>query len=259
MIDNINLYKPKHVFTLMKLKLDHPKLFSDVISIISELVIEVKLKINKDGMKIIAVDPANVAMIAFNLPVTAFSQLEVEEETIGINLESLKAVLRRCNANSALVMETKDNFLKLELIDKIKREFTLTMLDLEGKEKPIPNLEFATKIEMNSMDFSDAVEDCSIVADSCGFEATPDRFTIFSKGPLNSANLTYSSDEVKIETTVESKSRYSLEYLQKMIKATKISDQTTLNFANDYPLRIEFSAPMFTLAFILAPRVETED
>ena len=61
----------------MLAKLDHPKIFSDVISIISELVIEVKIKVNKEGMNIIAVDPANVGMIAFNLPSGAFSQLEV--------------------------------------------------------------------------------------------------------------------------------------------------------------------------------------
>ena len=123
---------------------------------------------------------------------------------------------------------------------------------LESKDKPIPNLEFSTKVEMNSGDFAEAVEDCSIVADSCGFDADPDKFSIFAKGPLNSANLTYSSDEIRIESPIESKSRYSLEYLQKMIKATKITEKVNLNFSSDYPLRMEFIAPMVTLAFILA-------
>lgn len=243
----------------MKLKIDHPKLFSDVIGIISELVLEVKIKVNKEGMSILAVDPANVAMIVFNLPTAAFSQLEVEEEIVGVNLESLKAILRRCSANSALVMSTEENFLKIEIIDKIKREFTLTMIDLEGKDKPVPNLEFPTKIEMAGIDFEDAIEDCNIVSDSCSFDANADKFSISAKGPLNSANLTYSSDEVKIESSIQSKSRYSLEYLQKMVKATKLTDKTSINFSNDYPLRLEFTTPLMTLAFILAPRIETED
>jgi len=243
----------------MLLKLDHPKLFSDIISIISDLVIEVKINVNKEGMKILAVDPANVAMIDFKLPATAFSQIEVEEEVLGVNLESLKAVLRRCSATSALIMSTEDNFLRLEIIDKIKREFTLTLLDLEGKDKPLPSLEFSTKIEMNSVDFAEAVEDCSIVADSCSFSADSSKFSISAKGSLNSANLTYSSDEINVESPTESKGRYSLEYLQKMIKANKITDKVVLNFANDYPLRLEFITPMINLAFILAPRIETED
>lgn len=243
----------------MQLKLDHPKLFSDIISILSELVMEVKIKVNKEGMSIIAVDPANVAMVIFSLPVSAFSQLEVEEEEIGVSLESLKAVLRRCGTSSNLVLSTEENLLKLEIIDKIKREFTLTMIDLEGKEKPVPDLEFNTKIEMNGADFTDAVEDCSIVADSCNFEASADKFEISAKGSLNSAKLAYSSDEIHIQSPNASKSKYSLEYLQKMVKATKITDKAIMNFSNDYPLKLEFNTPMMSLAFILAPRIETED
>ena len=243
----------------MILKLDHPKLFSDVIGIISDLVLEVKLKVNKEGMSISAVDPANVAMIVFNLPAQAFSQLEVEEETVGVSLENFKAVLRRCSSGSSLVMKTEENLLKIEIIDKIKREFTLTMLDLEGKEKPIPELDFNTKIEMNGSDFAEAVEDCSIVSDSAGFSATPDSFSIFAKGPLNSANLTFSQEQVTISTGVEVKSRYSLEYLQKMVKATKLTDKALIKFGADYPLRMEFNAPLMSLSFILAPRIETED
>ncbi len=243
----------------MLLKLDQPRMFSDIISIISELVIEVKINVSKEGMKILAVDPANVAMIDFRLPASAFSQIEVEEEVLGVNLESLKAVLRRCSAGSSLIMSTQDNFLRLEIIDKIKREFTLTLLDLEGKDKPIPSLEFSTKIEMNSTDFAEAIEDCNIVADSCSFEADDSKFSISAKGPLNSANLTYSSDEIHVESPIASKSRYSLEYLQKMIKGSKITDKVSINFSNDYPLRLEFITPMMNLAFILAPRIETEN
>lgn len=243
----------------MILKFSHPKIFSDVIGILSELVAEVKIKVDKEGMSIIAVDPANVAMVLFSLPVSAFSQLEVESETLGVNLESLKAVLKRCSASSSLVMKTEDNYLKIEIIDKIKREFTLTLLDLEGKDKPAPSLEFSTKINMHGMDFLDAIEDCSIVSDSCGFEAIKDNFRIFAKGPLNSVNLIYSSDEVDIESETQAKSKYSLEYLQKMAKATKLTEKISINFASDYPLRLEFINQVLSLAFILAPRIDTEN
>lgn len=243
----------------MLAKLENPKLFSDIISIISELVGEVKIRVTKEGMSIVAIDPANVAMVIFNLPASTFSQLEVEEENLGVNLENLKAVLRRCSFSSALTMKTEENMLKLEINDKIKREFNLSLIDLDRKDKPIPSLEFSTKIEINSSDLSEAIEDCAIVADSCSFEAEPNKFSIYAKGSLNSANLAYSSDEVYIESPSKQKGKYSLEYLQKMIRAAKITDKTILNFANDYPLKIEFNTPSMHLAFILAPRVDSED
>ena len=241
-------------------RIDNPKMFSDIISIISELVTEVKIRVTKaEGMSIVAIDPANVAMVLFRLPASSFSQLEVEDESLGVNLESFKAVLRRCSFGSSLLMKTEDNFLKLEINDKTKREFTLALIDLDKKDKPVPSLEFSARVEINSTELLEAIEDCSIVADSCSFESEPEKFTMFAKGSLNSAKLSYSSDEVRIESPSKQRGKYSLEYLLKMIKASKITDKTTLNFSNDYPLKMEFKTPTIELAFILAPRVETED
>jgi proliferating cell nuclear antigen len=252
----------------MLLRLDAPKLLSDIIAIISELVLEVRIKVNKSGMSIIAIDPANVALISFKLPAEAFSQIEVEEEVLGVSLDSLKSVLKRSSPGSSLVLQTEENTLKIQIQDKIKREFKLSLIEIDTEEKTMPTLEFLSKIEMPSIDLAEAIEDCGIVADACSFISLPDKFTIEAKGSLNSAKSDFSSDEVRIETqlgtTEENKekgirSRYSLEYLQKFIKASKLTEKAIINFSNDYPLKLEFKTPRMELAFVLAPRVETED
>jgi proliferating cell nuclear antigen len=248
----------------MILKLDEPKILSDIVSIISELVLEVRIRVNKQGMSIIAIDPANVALVSFKLPKEAFSQLEVEEEVVGVSLDNLKSILRRARPGSALIFQTEENMLKIELQDKIKREFKLSLIEIESEEKTMPNLEFASKIEMSGVDLSEAIEDCGIVADACTFVAKQNKFLIEAKGSLNSAKSEYSSDIVKIdirpgEENNEIRGRYSLEYLQKFIKATKITEKAIINFSSNYPLKLEFKTPKIELAFVLAPRVETED
>lgn len=242
----------------MLLKLDHPKLFSEIIGIISELVLEVKLKVSKEGLSILAIDPANVAMVSFKLPNTAFSEIEVEgKEVLGVSLDSLKAVLRRIHSGSILIITKEENELKLQIKDKVTREFNLALIDVEGEDKEIPNLEFTSKIEMSSIDFSEVIEDCSIVADSCSFISEADKFVIQAKGSLNSFKSEFSSDELNIQAETAN-SKYSIEYLQKMIKATKLTDKVKINFSNDYPLRLDFITPFIELSFILAPRVESE-
>jgi len=67
----------------MILKLDKPKLLGDAISIISEIVTEVRIKLLKEGMSIIAVDPANVALIIFKLPKESFTLYEAGHEVWG--------------------------------------------------------------------------------------------------------------------------------------------------------------------------------
>ena len=237
----------------MKLKLDHPKLFSEIIGIISELVLEVRLRVNKEGMSIIAIDPANVAMVLFKLPSNAFSEFEVEdEEVLGVSLENLKAVLRRIKPGSILVVTREENELRLQIKDKITKEFNLALIDVEGEEKKMPSLEFTAKIEMNGTDFAEAIEDSSVVADSCSFISEPDKFIIKAKGSLNSFKSEFSPDE-------NAHSKYSLEYLQKIIKATKITEKVIINFSEDYPLKLDFMTPFIELSFVLAPRVESEE
>lgn len=241
----------------MLVKLENPKILSDVIGVLSELVTEVKIKMDKQGLSIVAIDPANVALMAFNIPSSTFSTFEVNEEVLGISLDSLKSVLRRCSPGSSLVMQTDDNVLKLEINDKIKRSFSLALINIEVEDKAIPTLEFHAKVEMNTVDFTEAIEDCAVVADSCAFVLKEGKFFVEAKG-LNSAKSEFSSDEVKIDGN-DAKSKYSLEYLQKFSKASKLTDKVRISFSDDYPLRLEFNTQQLALIFILAPRVENED
>ena len=241
----------------MLLKLENPIILSKAIEIISELVTEVRIKVDEFGLKIIAVDPANVAMVNFKMPKTAFSQFESGKEILGINLDNFKQILRRCRGGSSLILKTQDNLLEIQIQDRIKRDFTLALIDVESEEKEMPNLEFGSKIEMNSLDLVDSIEDCIIVADSCSFIIKENSFIIEARG-LNSARSEFSSDEVKIEAE-NCRSKYSLEYLQKFLKGAKMCEKTILQFADDYPLRIDFKTEQMELAFILAPRVETDN
>lgn len=242
----------------MLAKLDNPKAFSDVISIISELVTEVRIKFSESGMSIVAIDPANVALVSFKLPKSVFSEFNLDNnEVLGLNLDNLKAVLRRAKPGSSLIMESSDGYLKIDIIDKIKRNFSLALIDIEGEEKSVPSLEFLSQIQINPQDFVDAIEDSLIVADSCTFISEPEKFVIEAAG-LNSARAEFSSDEVKI-ISGKSRAKYSLEYLQKFVKASKIADKIYVNFSTDHPVKIEFKNDGFELDFILAPRVENED
>jgi len=241
----------------MLIKLDNPKVLSDVISVISELVTEVRIRVDKAGLSIVAIDPANVALVSFKLPAAAFSAFEADEEVLGVSLESLKPILRRSGAGSSLLMQTEDNILKIEIHDKIRRVFNVALIDIEAEEKATPSLEFSSKVEMSSIDFSESIEDCAIVADSCVLIVKEGKFIIEGKG-LNSARSEFSSDEVKLEGG-DGKSKYSLEYIQKFAKSCRLTDKVRINFADDYPLKLEFKNEALELSFILAPRVETED
>jgi len=245
----------------MLLKLDNPKILADSIALLSELVLEVKAKVSKNGLEITAIDPANVAMVSLKINPKAFSQLDVEkEEELGLNLEDLKQVLRRVPANCSLFIERQDNLLKLRIQEKAKRSFNLALINLETEEKKVPELKFSSTVEMDSDVFSEAVNDAAIVADSTAFIVSQNSFIMEAKGTLNSAIAEFGSDEVSINTKEEARAKYSLDYLVKFAKASKFAEKVKIHFATDYPARFDFQSQegLIELSFLLAPRVEEE-
>ena len=193
----------------MLIRLDNPKILSDAISIISEVVTEVRIKLLEEGMSIVAVDPANVAMVIFKIPKESFSQYEAGGEIWGVALEDFKRVLKRSAGSSSIVLEQEENQLKVSIFDKTKRNFVLSLIELSSEDKPEPSLNFSCNVEMNSQEFSQAIEDSSIVADSCSFSTEKGFFVIEGSGSLNSARIEFSSEDVKIEGSA--KSKYSVE------------------------------------------------
>ncbi len=241
----------------MLLKLENPKIFADIISIISELVTEVRLKINNEGVSLTAIDPANVAMVYFKIPNDLFAEFNVEKnEELGINLDNLKSVLRRCKPGSALIIEKNENKLKLGIQDRIKRDFMLALIDIEANEKEMPEWEFKSVIKLNADAFVEVIEDSAIVSDACTFIAEPNRFIVEASG-LNSARAEFSSDEAEIHSDY-STARFSLEYLQKFVKGAKISSRVSINFSDNHPMRINFMTGNIMLSFVLAPRIEQD-
>jgi len=226
--------------------------------VISELVTEVRVRVNQEGINLTAIDPANVAMVYFRIPSSLFSSFQVDREVeLGVNLDSLKAVLRRCKPGSSLIIEKSENILKLGIHDRVKRDFSLALIDIDMEEKSLPQWEFNSVIHMNADTLVEVIEDCLVVSDACTFVASPDKFVVEAHG-LNSARAEFSSEEVEIHSG-NSLARFSLDYLNKFIKGAKISNRATLSFSDNHPMRLDFHTGEVILSFVLAPRIEQDD
>lgn len=248
----------------MKLVLAEPKYFKESISIISELVTEAKFKVTKNGLELVAMDAANVAMVIFNMLSTCFTQYEVkDDEEMAINLNNLKQILRRAKGDDILTLETTDdNRLKVQMRSNTIRSFTIPTLEIETKEQRVPELSFPYLIEMDSTLLSDSMDDVSVVAESVTFLGEKGQLSIKAEGDLSKAFIEIKPDEntvIKADIDDKFKSKYSLEYLKKMVAAGKLVEKATLKFNTDYPLKLEYKLiDKLMLAFILAPRVDND-
>lgn len=248
----------------MKLVLSEPKHFKDSLGIVSELVSEAKFKATPDGLELVAMDPANVAMVILKLLSSCFTQYEVKEnEEVAVNLNNIKQILRRMKADDVLTLETtEENKLKIILKGSSNRSFSLPLLDIEEKEQRVPDLKFPLKIETTAGILSDAIEDVSIVAESVTLLGEKKQLSVKAEGDLSKAFIEIKPDEntvINAEADDKHKAKYSLEYLKKMVAGGRVSDKVSLQFNTDYPLKLEYKVvDRVLLSFILAPRVDND-
>ncbi len=248
----------------MRLVLSEPTYLKESIIVISELVNEARFKITKNAVELIAMDPANVAMVVFKLLSSCFSEYEVENDTeLAINLTNLKQILKRAKANDKIILESsKDGKLMIHLKSNSSRTFSLPILELEEREQKVPELEFPVHIKTPCSFLTESIEDADIVAESVSFIADKDKFIVRAAGDLSHAHIEINKDEnTQIISEFEGlvKAKYSIEYLKKMMSGSKISKEVEIHFNQDYPLKLDYNVmDKVSLSFILAPRVEND-
>ena len=180
----------------MKLTLAEPRYLKDSITIISEIVTESTIEITDDGLKLVAMDPANVAMVVFNLLASSFVTYEISGPTkITINLNNLEQVLRRIKGGDTLTLEIDENKLKLTLQSTSKRTFYLPLIDADDKEQRVPELNFSATVVTSSTNLNDAIDDVDIVGESVTFAVDENNFFVSSKGDLTKAAVEIPADK----------------------------------------------------------------
>ncbi|MEM5834678.1 MAG: proliferating cell nuclear antigen (pcna) [Candidatus Aenigmatarchaeota archaeon] len=249
---------------MFKAKLSDVSLLRDSISTIAELIDEGIFKITKDGISLTAADRALVAVVDFKISSKAFDEYEVEkEQSIGVNMGNFLSVLKRAGSGDKVSLRLQDSKLEVILENSSRRRFVVPLIDLSQEEvPPIEQLEFTSKAELKPEILEAGIEDAEVVSDSVLFEASREKFSMIAEGDISSAQLELEKgNEALLELKADGnvRARYPLDYLKKMVKAAKIADSVTLEWGQDYPMKLSFKLEdKLSLNFVLAPRVMEE-
>lgn len=248
---------------MFEAKLDDVSLLRDSIATISELIDETELRIKKEGIELVASDRAVVAVVDFLLSRNAFSEYSHDEDAkVGINLLNFLQILRRAQPEDVMRLKLDENKLHVTLEGDSTRRFTLPLISVSKEETPdLAKLEagFLSSFVINSEVLNSGIDDAELVTDSIVFTVRKDAFSMKAESDASSAQLELMpGSELKIVTADQPvRARYSLDYLKKILKARKLSENAKVAMATDYPMKIQFEVPnKMKLAFVLAPRVE---
>ena len=241
--------------------LANAEILKNSVGIIAEIIDEAVFNFDSNGMSLLSPDRNMVAVVDFRLLSAAFEDYKVDGEVkMGLNLQNLMSILKRVKGTDRITLSMPKNKLEMAVEGSGKRKFEIPILDIKRDKPPIEQLTFPGKVDLESAVFEDGIEDAQVVGDSVVFEANQDAFKVWSKGDTTSWQLDLQKGQqgiISLEAKENIKSRYQLEYLRKMAKACKISNQVTIEFGTDYPLRLSFKEiDKVNLNFILAPLSE---
>ncbi len=250
---------------MFRAEIDDIGLLQDSMKTVSDLISEGLFQLKDDGIKLVAADPAMVALVDFKLEADVFDEYELEEETkVGLNLENLYSILRRANSSDRIVLEMEEDDSKfyITIENSSTRNFSLPILNLSEDDIPsTEDLEYSFSAELEASVIESAVKDALVVGDSVVIESDNSGISISSEGDQSNVDFQIDKDAEGVLDFdgSESRSMFSLDYLNNMIGAKSLSETVTVSIGDDFPMRLDFEVPdKAMLSFVLAPRIEEE-
>lgn len=239
------------------------RIWKDIIESISVLVDEGVFIASPNGIRLRAMDPSRVAMVDLELPASTFESYQCDNEIpIGVNLDDMKSIVKRAKSDEKLELEIVEARLKIKLIGKFTRTFSMPLLDLGKEELSVPRITFSVSTRLLTSALEDAIKDAEVVSDFIKIIAENDLLKIVASGDRGEVEVEITKDSgelLSMELKEPSHALYSLNYLKKMMAASDLSDVCTLMFSTDMPLRLDFNMAMGgKITYYLAPRMEAE-
>ena len=237
------------------------ELLKDAIASLAVIVDEVRFRIKPEGISVKAVDPANVAMVTFELGSSAFDEYSADECEIGIDLNKITDLMGIADKGDLVRMELEEENHKL-LIDVGGLSYTLSLLDPSTirAEPRVPQLELPAKVVMNGSDLRHAVKAAEKISNHMLMGVSGDTFFMEAKGDTDQVRLEMNRDQLIDLKSGEASSLFSLDYLTDIAKPTNKVNEVSLSLGKDFPVIIDFEIANGAgrISYLLAPRIEKD-
>jgi len=245
----------------LKARISYPdaRSFQNLLDAIAKIADEVSMRITPGGVRIVALDPAHVALIDVSLPPDTFLEYDVPEEVkVGVNLATALKVVKRGKKGNKLEIEVMDDKVRWSIEATTLKRYTLLNLEVPEPEIPEASLEFNARLTMIVDPLRNGLRDAEVVGDTVEFEAPDDTVFIIRGVGAAKAETKIPSDSpavIEYEVKEASKSRYDIGYLKNILSLTKVADSVSLEFSTDMPLRLRFNLPAGgQVTYLLAPK-----
>ena len=223
------------------------------IDAISSFISEGNFRFNDDGISLKAVDPSQIVLVNFLMQKASFDKFEVEPTFAGLDLIELNKIMARALSNDKMVLKLDDSELKLKFEGEISRNFSLPLLDVSEEDVKMPSPDFDASVDISARIIKEALKDASLFGSSVVLRVKEGEMTIEARGSSGTLHtVAKASKGIIIKSKSEVVSKYSLTFLQNIVKDAEPEQKVLLELKNDAPMRVSYNLGPAKIEFYLA-------
>ncbi|MEB3816899.1 MAG: DNA polymerase sliding clamp [Desulfurococcales archaeon] len=240
--------------------------FKYVTQTLAKISDEATFYVSGDQLIIWQMSPDKTTLAVLKAPSMSFGEFNVEEEAkFIVRTDELNKVIRRATRNDSIIFERDPSELALSvtLRDRktgLVRSFAVSILDIEPPEIREPSFDATTRFSLDASIFKIIVQDVKVVGDSATFESKEEGVvTVKASGEEKEYvwEMRPNAPLLDVDVVEPSVSSYGRTPLEAATKPTGAADIVRVEYATDYPMRLEFTFPNGERMYIyIAPLTE---
>ncbi len=220
-----------------------------------------RAEIGPKGWHTISVDGQRVMMVDVTLPAKSFETKPKDEATMILDGDKLRGILKFAGPDDLVTLQFDGDKNRLTVkFGNLTRRLPL-IGDVDIPNPKIPNITLDTKATIATAELTKAVAACEQVGDIARLRASPEAFEVYGKGDVDEVSARTPKDELKELTCPKPcSSCFSLKYFKDAVKAVSDQEAVTLEFHEDYPVKLTSDlGGKGSLMILIAPRIEDEN
>lgn len=239
-----------------------------LIDVLKDLLEDVCLEFDHDGVRLVSPDSTQIAMIHLKLDSDAFDEFHCPQPlTVGINIVRTFKLIKSISSSDtiAFFVDTVDSTKLGIRVENSERRtnttFKVSMMNIRGDSIELPPIEFDSCISLPSSDLQKIVRDMSSIADRVEIKNLPDRLELACNGDFCSQETVLQESSRftnKSQATNEIiQGVFNLQYLAIFCKCSSLCPVVEINLKNDYPIVLKYAVTSLgDLKLCLSPMEE---
>ena len=233
--------------------------FRTLMTALKDILLETNISFQPDGIRIINMDKSHTILVHLYLAASNFEFYECKKDKIiiGVNMFHLFKLINSIDNDDTLTIyiENTDYYdgivshlaLKFENGDiKQCKTQKLKLIEPEQDELEVPDVKFASIINLPSQDFQKIIRDLSCISDKVEIKSVSNELIFKCQGQFASAEIRRAESDGYMEFIVKQDSskiiqgEFSLKNLGYFIKCTNLCSQIEIYLENDLPLIVKY-------------------